>query len=249
LGVGYRRVLTGVRGMMNLNVTKVVNGKKVVPKKPKTPPTPKAYFVRRCISKLNAGLVRDQRVLTKLHARSEFNIALQERIEKFVGYVVFIIDSFPENGQRIPAAFFKKVQLLKPIQEQFTNECQQDLSVSDKNSKRIALATKWLADDVHYFAVEIERTYSSVEAIFDSTTGELLPPSPKNIPNRHRDPEKERIFIQAIKKYADEKGRKDFMPYRFVLPFMKQVGLTFSDRTYRTFKKDYIAGNFGKLVR
>lgn len=235
--------------MMNLNVTKVVNGKKVVPKKPKTTPLSKAHFVRQRISQLNAALVRDSRVLTKLHARSEFNIALQERIKKFIGYVVFIIYSFPENGQRIPAAFFKKVQLLKPIQEQFVNECQQDLSASDKNSKRIALATKWLADDVHYFVVEIERTYSSVEAIFDSTTGELLPPSPKNIPNRHRDPEKERIFIQAIKKYADDKGRKDFMPYKFVLPFMEQAGLTFPDRTYRTFKKDYLAGNFGKLVR
>ncbi|MFM9990930.1 MAG: hypothetical protein ACKVOY_05795 [Burkholderiaceae bacterium] len=235
--------------MMNLNVTKVVNGKKVVPKKPKITPLSKAHFVRQRISQLNVALVRDSRVLTKLDERSEFNIALRERIEKFISNIVFTIDSFPENGQRIPAAFFKKVQLLKPIQEQFVNECQQDLSASDKNSKRIALATKWLADDVHYFVVEIERTYSSLEAILNSTTGELLPPSPKNIPNRHRDPEKERIFIQAIKKYADEKGRKDFMPYRFVLPFMKQVGLTFSDRTYRTFKKDYIAGNFGKLVR
>ena len=235
--------------MMNLNVTKVVNGKKVVPKKPKTTPLSKAHFVRQRISQLNAALVRDSRVLKKLHARSEFNIELQERIKNFIGYVVFIIYSFPENGQRIPAAFFKKVQLLKPIQEQFVNECQQDLSTSDKNSKRIALATKWLADDVHYFVVEIERTYSSVEAIFDSTTGELLPPSPKNIPNRHRDTEKERIFIQAIKKYADDKGRKDFMPYKFVLPFMEQAGLTFPDRTYRTFKQDYLAGNFGKLVR
>ena len=235
--------------MMNLNVTKVVNGKKVVPKKPKTTPLSKAHFVRQRISQLNAALVRDSRVLKKLHARSEFNIELQERIKNFIGYVVFIIYSFPENGQRIPAAFFKKVQLLKPIQEQFVNECQQDLSASDKNSKRIALATKWLADDVHYFVVEIERTYSSVEAIFDSTTGELLPPSPKNIPNRHRDTEKERIFIQAIKKYADDKGRKDFMPYKFVLPFMEQAGLTFPDRTYRTFKQDYLAGNFGKLVR
>jgi hypothetical protein len=235
--------------MMNLNVTKVVNGKKVLPKKSKTTPLSKAHFVRQRISQLNAALVRDSRVLTKLHERSELNIALRERIEKFIRNIVFIIDSFPENGQRIPVAFFKKVQLLKPIQEQFVNECQQDLSASDKSSKRIALATKWLANDVHYFVVEIERTYSSVEAIFDNTTGELLSPSPKNIPNRHRDPKKERIFMQAIKKYADDKGRKDFMPYKFVLPFMEQAGLTFPDRTYRTFKKDYLAGNFGKLVR
>ena len=235
--------------MMNLNVTKVVNGKKVVPKKPKTTPLSKAHFVRQRISQLNAALVRDSRVLTKLHERSEFNIALQERIEKFISNIVLTIDSFPENGQRIPAAFFKKVQLLKSIQEQFVNEIQQDINAIDKASKRIAFATKWLADDVHYFVVEIERTYFSVEAIFDSTTGELVPPSPKNIPNRHRDPEKERIFIQAIKKYAGEKGLKDFMPYKFVLPFMEQAGLTFSDRTYRTFKNDYVEGNFGKLVR
>ena len=235
--------------MMNLNVTKVVNGKKVVPKKPKATPLSKAHFVRQRISQLNAALARDSRVLTKLHESSEFNIALRERIEKFISNIVLTIDSFPENGQRIPAAFFIKVQLLKPIQEQFANECQQDLSASDKASKRIAFATKWLADDVHHFLVEIERTYSSVEAIFDSATGELLPPSLKNIPNRHRDPEKERIFIQAIKKYADDKGRKDFMPYKLVLPFMEQAGLTFPDRTYRTFKQDYLAGNFGKLVR
>ena len=234
--------------MMNLNVTKVVNGKKVVPKKPKTTTLSKAHFVRQRISQLNAALTRDSRVLTKLHESSEFNIALRERIEKFISNIVLTIDSFPENGQRIPAAFFIKVQLLKPIQEQFANECQQDLSASDKASKRIAFATKWLADDVHHFLVEIERTYSSVEAIFDSATGELLPPSLKNIPNRHRDPEKERIFIQAIKKYADDKGRKDFMPYKFVLPFMEQAGLPFPDRTYRIFKKDYLAGNFGKLV-
>ena len=73
--------------MMNLNVTKVVNGKKVVPKKPKTTPLSKAHFVRQRISQLNAALVRDSRVLTKLHERSEFNIAFVELQRKVSHYL------------------------------------------------------------------------------------------------------------------------------------------------------------------
>jgi len=85
--------------------------------------------------------------------------------------------------------------------------------------------------------------------LFDSSSGEMLPPSLKNIPNRHRDPQKEQIFIDANIDYHNGKGKKEFAPYKFVLPYMEKAGLKFPERTYRLFKVDFRKNNFGKLVR
>ena len=235
--------------MVILNVTKVVGGKKVSPTTPKTVHTPKAYFVRRSISQLNACLVRDARVLTKLHQKIEFNNGLQQLVEKFMEAVTSVLDSFPTSGGRIPAAFFKKVKSLQQLQQDFIGECQKEITSNDVNSMRIAFAVKWLADDVKYFANGVEQTYSSVSALFDSSTSQILPPSIKNIPNRHRDPAKERVFTDAVKKYQDSNGTKKFMPHSFVEAFMKDAEYSFPARTYGLYKSDFLANRFGKLVK
>lgn len=235
--------------MVILNVTKVVGGKKVSPRTPKTIHTPKAYFVRELISQINAALIRDARVLTKLHQRIGFNLALQQLVEKFTEAVSSVLDSFPASGGRIPAAFFKKVKSLQQLQQNFIGECQKELTSNDIHSMRIAFAVKWLADDVKYFANGVEQTYSSVTALFDSSTGQIFPPSIKNIPNRHRDPTKERIFIDAVTKYQSGNGIKKFMPHSFVEAFMKDAGYSFPARTYGLYKSDFLANKFGKLVK
>jgi hypothetical protein len=235
--------------MTVLNVTRVVNGKKVVPKQSNHPQIPKAYFVRQLNSQLNAALTRDARLLEKLHARKAIDAKLQGLIESFTKHVISVVDSFPIKGERIPAIFFNKVQLLKPIQEQFIKDCQQIISKSDIHSRRITFITEWLADDVTHFATQVEMTYSSIPAFFDGATNELLPPSIENIPNRLRNPEKERIFLEAIHKYQSENGRKKFMPYKFILPLMEAAGLEFSVRSFSLFKEDYSLGKLGKLVR
>jgi len=235
--------------MTVLNVTRVVNGKKVVPKQSNPPQIPKAYFVRLLISQLNAALARESRIFTKLNDRNTIDAKYQKQINKFTAHVISVVDSFPINGERIPATFFKEVQLLKPMQEQLVKECQKIISISDIHSRRINFITKWLADDVKHFATQDELTYSSISASIDSTSGKLHPPSLGNIPNRHRDPDKERIFLEAVQKYQDENGRKRFMPYKFILPLMEAAGLKLSDRSFRLLKQDYSSGKFGKLVR
>ena len=92
-------------------------------------------------------------------------------------------------------------------------------------------------------------TYSSVAAITDPATGKILPPSNKEIPNRLRDAKKEAGFLEAIKKYQAQGGKKKFMPYKFAESIMKTHGLSIPERTYRTFKTAYLAGNFGKLAK
>ena len=235
--------------MVILNVTKVVGGKKVSPRTPKTVHTPKAYFVRGLISQLNASLIRDARVLTKLHQRIGFNPALQQLVEKFTEEVTSALDSFPTSGDRIPAAFFKKVKSLKQLQQDFIGECQKEITSNDIHSMRIAFAVKWLADDVKHFTTRVEQTYSSISALFDSSTGQILPPSTENIPNRHRDPAKERIFIEAVTKYQNSNGTRKFMPHSFVEAFMKDAGYEFPARTYGLYKSDFLADRFGKLVK
>lgn len=233
--------------MTVLNVTRVVNGKKIVPKKSTAPQISKAYFVRQFISQLNDALARDSRIFTKLNGRKDIDAKYQLKINKFTAHVISVIDSFPVNGERIPASFFKEVQLLKPMQEQLIKDCQMIISMSDVHSKRINFITKWLADDVNHFVTQVKLTYSSIPAFFNN--GKLLPPSLSNIPNRHRDPDKERVFLKAIKKYQNENGRKKFMPYKFILPLMEEAGLELSDRSFRILKQDYSSGKFGKLVR
>ena len=235
--------------MTYLNVTRVVNGKKVIPKIPKTVQKSKAYFVKGLISQLNASLIRDARLLTKLHQKIEFNIALQQLVEKFTGAVTSVLDSFPTSGDRIPAAFFKKVMTLQQLQQDFIGECEKKITSNDVHSMRIAFAVKWLAHDVRHFATQVEQTYPSVSALFDCSTGQILPPSIKNIPNRHRDPNKERIFTDAVKKYQDINGTKKFMPHRFVEAFMKDAGYSLPARTYGLYKSDFLANRFGKLVK
>jgi len=212
-------------------------------------PIPRAYFVRLFIGQLNSALKRNARVLTKLYARKVLDIKLQEQIEIFSSEVILVIDSFPKNGQRIPAAFFKKIQHLKTTQKEFVIDYQQFITSSCVNSRRVAFVTKWLAEDVQHLIINIEKTYSSIPAVFEIETGELLPPNVKNIPNRQRNPKMERIFLEAIKKYQDGDGNKKFMTYKFVQSLMEQAELSFSERSYGIFKTDYLAGRFGKLVR
>ena len=64
--------------MTGLNVTRVVAGKKVLPKVSKAAVTPKAAFVRRFISQLNDALVINSRELEKLHETSSFDIKLKK---------------------------------------------------------------------------------------------------------------------------------------------------------------------------
>jgi hypothetical protein len=92
-------------------------------------------------------------------------------------------------------------------------------------------------------------TSSSVAAITDPATGDILPPRKTEIPNRHRDPNKEATFLEAIDKYKAQGGKKKFMPYTFAEGIMNTNGLSIPERTYRTFKTDYLAGNFGKLAK
>ena len=128
--------------MTVLKVTKVLMGGKVIPKQSKPAQLPKAYFVRQLIPKLNAALTRDARLLEKLHARKAIDTKLQGLIESFTKHVISVVDSFPINGERIPAIFFKKVQLLRSIQERFKVDSQKIISKSDTHSRRIEFATK-----------------------------------------------------------------------------------------------------------
>ena len=235
--------------MTALNVTRVVDGKKVIKKISRKPQKSKAHFVRLSIARLNTALVRDSRVLSKLHQQKKFDPAWQQRITTFVGEVSTVLDSFPLNGERIPAAFFKRVNFLKKLQEKFIEECHKQIPTNDIHSMRKIFVLQWLSDDISHFATQVQMTYSSISASFDSSSGEMLPPSLKNIPNRHRDPQKEQIFIDANIDYHNGKGKKEFAPYKFVLPYMEKAGLKFSERTYRLFKVDSRKNNFGKLVR
>jgi hypothetical protein len=235
--------------MTELTVTRVVNGKKISPKKPKLIETPKAHFVRQLILQLNVALERDIRLLEKLNQRGNFDVALCSCIDKFRANIISTLDSFPATGQRIPAAYAKKVRQLSEDAEDFISEFLHINTVNTKLSKRTAFVTKWLLTDVQHFVNQFEINYSSIPARFDNTTGKLLPPSLENIPNRHRDPDKERIFLEAVQKYQDENGRKKFMPYKFILPLMEAAGLKFSDRSFRHFKEEYSSGKFGKLAR
>jgi len=235
--------------LTGLNITKIVSGKKVAPKKQKKATETKAFLVRLQIKRLNAALVRTSVVLTKLHERTAFTPALQEQIDKFTRNVVLVLDGFPKTGERIPAKFFKSVQLLKPIQEKFISGCQQDLPKSHFAAARLAIATRWLADRVHHFARDVEKTYSSIPAFFDGATGELLQPSAQNVSNRHRDPLIESIFLEAMQNYRNVKVQKKIMPYKFFLRQLEQAGLTISERTFGTLKNDYASRKFGKKVR
>lgn len=235
--------------MTALNVTRVVNGKKISPKKTKLIETPKAHYVRQLILQLKVTLERDIRLLEKLNQRNNFDVALFNCIDKFRSDIISTLNSFPATGETIPAKYADKVQQLCEYARNFQNECHLLNTADSKHSKRVAFATNWLVTDVQHFVTQFEVNYSSVSAQFDSTTGQLLPPSLENIPNRHRNPDKERIFLEGIKKYQSENGRKKFMPYKFILSLMEAAGLKFSDRSFRLFKKDFISGKFGKLVR
>jgi hypothetical protein len=235
--------------MTALNVTRVVNGKKVIPKTPRKPQKSKAYFVRLIVSQLNDALVRDARILTKLNQRKKFDEALQDRINLFMGEVIAVLDSFPTRGERIPATFTKRVRSLEKLQENFVEDCQKQISGNDIHSRRTVFVVRWLGEEVSHFATKVNIASSSITVLFDSSSGEMLPPSLKNIPNRHRDPQKEQIFIDANIDYHNGKGKKEFAPYKFVLPYMEKAGLKFPERTYRLFKVDFRKNNFGKLVR
>jgi len=115
-------------------------------------------------------------------------------------------------------------------------------------------------DDIYVICCtrsQVEQTYTSIAALVDPLTGKILPPSNKEIPNRHRDPKKEAVFLEAIKKFQTQGGKKNFMPYKFAEGIMKTHGLSIPERTYRTFKTDYLAvvdvnhlaGNFGKMAK
>ena len=230
-------------------VTRVVAGKKIIPKIPKVIHTPKAHFVRLFISQLNSSLARDRRVLLKLHMREAFDIALCKRINNFTSTVISVLDSFPAIGERSPAAFLRNALLLKQAQKKFIIDCRKTLSLTYAHSRRIDFVLNWLAKDVEHFATQIEITYSSISAAVDSYTGKILPPSLKNIPNRHRNPLIENVFLTAISQCQRGNSPKAFPPYKKLFPLMTKAGVTFSERTYRLLKKDYKQGNFGKLVR
>ena len=235
--------------MATLGVTKVVGGKKIVPKKPQIVNLSKAYFVRLFISQLNAALVRDARVITKLHLRKNFINALIQRINKFTNDVLSVLDSFPAIGERSPAAFLKNVQFLKQAQKKFIIGCRKKLPSTDSHSRRTRFVLDWLANDVKHFATQIEMTFLSISVAVDSSTGKVLPPSLRNLPNRHRNPMIEIVFLSANTNYRNGAGQKEFAPYKFVLRHMQMAGVTFSERTYRLLKTDYKQGKFGKLVR
>ena len=234
--------------MTGLNVTRVVAGKKVLPKVSKAAVIPKAAFVRRFISQLNDALVINSRELEKLHEISSFDIKLQKRIDEFHSKVISVIDSFPAGGQRVPKAFYGDVKLLVPTTDKFINDCIKDKLPNSDAAMSLVFTIMWMAEDVKHFVNQVTMTYSSVAALTDPATGEILPPSNKEIPNRHRDAVKESVFLEAIDKYKAQGGKKKFMPYTFAERIMKTHGLSIPERTYRKYKTDYLAGNFGKLA-
>ena len=235
--------------MTGLNVTRVVAGKKVLPKVSKAAVTPKAAFVRRFISQLNDALVINSRELEKLHEISSFDIKLQKRIEEFHSKVISVLDSFPAGGLRVPKEFYDDVKLLVPTTDKFINDCKKDKLPNSDAAISLVFTIMWMAEDVKHFVNQVTMTYSSVAALTDPATGEILPPSNKEIPNRHRDPKKEAVFLEAIDKYKAQGGKKKFMPYTFAERIMKTHGLSIPERTYRKYKTDYLAGNFGKLAK
>ncbi len=231
--------------MTGLNVTRVVAGKKVLPKVSKAAVIPKAAFVRRFISQLNDALVINSRELEKLHEISSFDIKLKKRIEAFNKKVITVIDNFPAGGQRVPKAFYDEIKLLAPTVDKFIKEFKQNHLPDNDTTLSVVFTIMWMAEDVKHFVNQVTMTYSSVAAITDPVTGKILPPSNKEIPNRHRDPKKEAVFLEALKQYQDQGGKKKFMPYKFA----EAHGLSIPERTYRTYKTDYLAGNFGKLAK
>ena len=231
--------------MTGLNVTRVVAGKKVLPKVSKAAVIPKAAFVRRFISQLNDALVINSRELEKLHEISSFDIKLQKRIEEFHSKVISVLDSFPAGGLRVPKAFYDEVKLFVPTVDKFIKECKQNHSPDNDTALSLVFTIMWMAEDVKHFVNQVTMTYSSVAALTDPATGEILPPSNKEIPNRHRDAVKESVFLEAIDKYKAQGGKKKFMPYKFA----EAHGLSIPERTYRKYKTDYLAGNFGKLAK
>ena len=235
--------------MTGLNVTRVVAGKKVLPKVSKAAVTPKAAFVRRFISQLNDALVINSRELEKLHEISSFDIKLKKIIEEFNSKVISVVDSFPAGGQRVPKEFYDEVKLLVPTTDKFIKECKQYHLPDNDTELSVVFTIMWMAEDVKHFVNQVTMTSSSVAAITDPATGDILPPSNKEIPNRHRDPKKEAAFLEAIDKYKAQGGKKKFMPYTFAEGIMKTHELSIPERTYRTFKTDYLAGNFGKLAK
>ena len=228
--------------------TRVVGGKKVTPKIPKVVHTPKAHFVRLFISQLNAALGRDARILTKLNNRHPIDHALKKRINFFTKKVISVLDTFPQSGQRIPAVFIRDVLKLKQANKEFVVGCRRKIHPVDTHSRRLRFVLDWLAADIEHFATQIEMTHSSISAEVDGA-GKLQRPSNKNIPNRHRNPLIEYVFLTAIAQYKSGNSPKKFPPYKHLIRQITKVGVTFSERTYRLLKKDYKQGNFGKLVR
>jgi uncharacterized membrane protein len=163
--------------------------------------------------------------------------------------VISVVDSFPVGCQRVPKAFYDDVKLLLPTTDKLINDCKKDKLPDSDAVMSVVFTIMWMAEDVKHFVNQVTMTYSSVAAITDPVTGKILPPSNKEIPNRHRDPKKEAVFLEAIKKFQAQGGKKKFMPYKFAEGIMKTHGLSIPERTYRTFKTDYLAGNFGKLAK
>ena len=231
--------------MTGPNVIRVVAGKKVLPKVSKAAVTPKAAFVRRFISQLNDALVINSRELEKLHEISSFDIKLQKIIEEFKTKVMSVVDSFPTGGERVPKEFYDKVKLLVPTVETFIKECEQNPLPDNDTELSIVFTIMWMAEDVKHFVNQVTMTSSSIAAITDPVTGKILPPSNKEIPNRHRDQMKATAFLEAMEKYKTQGGKKKFMPHKFAI----DNGLDMPERTFRQFKTDYLTGNFGKLAK
>ena len=231
--------------MTGLNVTRVVAGKKVLPKVSKAAVIPKAAFVRRFISQLNDALVINSRELEKLHEISSFDIKLQKRIEEFHSKVISVLDSFPAGGLRVPKEFYDDVKLLVPTTDKFINDCKKDKLPNSDAAISLVFTIMWMAEDVKHFVNQVKMTYSSVVATTDPATGKILPPSNRDIPHRLRDPKKEAVFLEALNQYQVQGGKKNFMPYKFAV----KLGLSIPERTYRKFKTDYLVGNFGKLAK
>ena len=231
--------------MTGLNVTRVVAGKKVIPKAIKPIETSKADVFRWLITQLHASLTRNSRIFKRIYYRNHIDKVFLGEIERFTSSVIQVIDSFPKSGQRVPAKFFKDVLLLKPKLGHYQIYCSQNIPLNNQSSRRLAITTQWLADDIKHFISQVEQNYTSIAALVDHLTGKILPPSNKEIPNRHRDPKKEAVFLEALKQYQVQGGKKKFMPYKFA----EAHGLSIPERTYRTYKTDYLAGNFGKLAK
>lgn len=229
-------------------ITRVVDGKKVIPKTPKVTHTPKAYFVRLFISQLNAALARDARILNKLNSRHSIDHRLIKQINLFTKEVISVLNSFPRSGQRIPAVFIRDVLKIKQANKKFVVGNRRKIHPVDTHSRRLRFVLDWLAEDIEHFATQIGMTHSSISAEVDGA-GKLQRPSSKNIPHRHRNPLIENVFLTAIAQYKSGNSPKEFPPYKHLIPQMTKVGVIFSERTYRLLKKDYKQGNFGKLVR